>query len=194
MARRWFSRKGLTCESEEFDITVHDLTKGRLNTHRILTDLDILSPVFWEFRMTSPGPSQTLTNALTTLNFAPISNPNSDTGVTKTNAQTFHLTKKGMYQFQVALVMNAASQAAVQFLFDGSPIDTQQSCLPTVIGTISLQHTFFFPYFVATDGPHDVTFKGAAEELPTPDASIDTVLNEISIDYWNVLGPAYVAP
>lgn len=194
MARRWFSRKGLTCESEQFDITVHDMTKGRLNTYRILTELDLLVPVFADLRMTVPGPTQTLTTTLALLNFAPLQSTYPSTGITKTNAQTYHITKKGSYQCQVSLVVNAASQAACQFLFDNVAIDTQNSYLPAVIGGISLQHTFLFPFHVDADGPHDLTFKGAATELPTPDASIDIQLVEISIMYWNVEGPAYVAP
>lgn len=40
MARRWFSRKGLTLESEQVDIIVHDTTQLRLNGLRILTTND----------------------------------------------------------------------------------------------------------------------------------------------------------
>lgn len=41
MARRWFSRKGLTAESEQFDIVVKDLSRGKMNGQRLLTAADL---------------------------------------------------------------------------------------------------------------------------------------------------------
>jgi hypothetical protein len=41
MSRRWFSRKGLTAESEQFDIVVKDLTRGKMNGQRLLTAADL---------------------------------------------------------------------------------------------------------------------------------------------------------
>lgn len=43
MARRWFSRKGLTLESEEVDVIVQDSTRFKLNGLRILTTNDTSS-------------------------------------------------------------------------------------------------------------------------------------------------------
>jgi hypothetical protein len=40
MARRWFSRKGLTLESEQVDVLVHDTSQFRLNGLRVLTTND----------------------------------------------------------------------------------------------------------------------------------------------------------
>jgi hypothetical protein len=51
MARRWFSRKSLTAESEAIYLIANDMTSCTLNTHRILTDLDI-----------STGSTTTVTN------------------------------------------------------------------------------------------------------------------------------------
>jgi len=41
MARRWFSRKSLTCESEEFNVVVNDLDRIKVNGYRILTTQDV---------------------------------------------------------------------------------------------------------------------------------------------------------
>lgn len=41
MARRWFSRKSLTAESEAIYLISNDMTTCTLNAHRVLTDLDL---------------------------------------------------------------------------------------------------------------------------------------------------------
>lgn len=41
MARRWFSRKELTCEAEGFNIEVNALDRAKLNGYRILTTQDL---------------------------------------------------------------------------------------------------------------------------------------------------------
>lgn len=41
MARRWFGRKSLTCESEEFNVVVNALDRAKLNGYRILTTQDV---------------------------------------------------------------------------------------------------------------------------------------------------------
>lgn len=71
MARRWFSRKSLTAESEAIYLIANDMTSCTLNTHRVLTDLDI-----------STGSTTTVTNT-----------PVVDTGaITTISPTTFTLT------------------------------------------------------------------------------------------------------
>lgn len=41
MARRWFSRKGLTCEAETFDVLVHTYANAKINGSQIFSQGDL---------------------------------------------------------------------------------------------------------------------------------------------------------
>lgn len=166
------------------DLTTTTLADAKLNTHRILTDVDILTVVNEGIAMTIPNPPSTLNNTLQTLSFSAMSTPSVD-GITKTNASTYQLTKKGVYLFQIALVMASASRAAVEMRRDGISQDIQTSVIPAGIAGITIQHTFNFPFEVAVDGTYLITFRGAAEDLPTPGATSSVTATECAIFHWN---------
>lgn len=137
-----------------------------------------------EARMTTPAPPSVLTSSMQLLAFNPFNGVDPG-GITKTDASTYQITRKGNYLCQVQLVMAGASRAAVRFSVDGGVIDTQTSVIPEGVGAIVIAHTFLFPYAFTTDGVHTFTFEGAAEDLPTPDASCNVTLTEISIQHWD---------
>lgn len=166
------------------DLTTTTLAGAKLNTHRILTDVDILTVVNEGIAMTIPNPPSVLNNTLQTLSFSAMSTPSVD-GITKTNASTFQITKKGVYLFQVALVMSSASRACVELRRDAVSQDIQTSVIPSGIAGIVIQHTFNFPFQVATDGIYLVTFRGAAEDLPIPGATSAVTSTECAIFHWN---------
>ena len=166
------------------DLTAATLADGKLNTHRILTDVDILTVVNEGIAMTLPNPASVLNNTLQTLSFSAMSTASVD-GITKTNASTYQLTKKGVYLFQISLVMASASRAAVEMLRDAVSQDIQTSVIAEGIAGITIQHTFNFPFEIAADGTYLITFRGAAEDLPVPGVTSAVTATECAIFHWN---------
>lgn len=185
MARRWFSRVGCTIESEKVDLTVKDLTQGKMNGHRILTDADIRPPPINEdIVLATPGNAVALTAAGVPLTWTAVIIPSQD-GFTRLNSTTFQSTKKGIYIFSIQLIMANTSRTYVALTVDGVPTDGQASVLSSAISGTIISHNFTFTSARQTDGVRTYTFTGYGEDLPTPGATSQCIKCECNIVHLN---------
>jgi len=160
MARRWFSRKGLTCESEEFDITVHDNTMARLNGSRILTDLDIpTSPSVETIELQNQVTNPTLTTTSTLVTWEGPFSPASTSGISLVTSNTIRITKKGCYQFFFQLG-GIDLDCAVWFVCkkDGANLDGQNGVATKIGAELYGAVTCTYVFQQNTDTQHDFQF------------------------------------
>jgi hypothetical protein len=184
MARRWFSRKSLTAESEKLYLLTNTNADATLNGHRLLTDLDIPQIYMEDIVLAVPGPSLDLTNTGVPLQFSAVSIPSQD-GFTQLNSTTFQSTKKGIYMFQIQLIMANTSRVSVTLYVDGVVTDSQLSVLDQTVGGQLISHNFLFVSARQTDGTRTYSFTGFGEDLPTPGATSHCNKCECNINHFN---------
>lgn len=184
MARRWFSRKSLTAESEKLYLLTNTNADATLNGHRLLTDLDIPQIYMEDIVLTVPGPSLDLTATGVPLQFSAITVPSQD-GFTQLNSTTFQSTKKGIYMFGIQLIMANPSRVSVVLTVDGVVADSQASVLSSTIAGQNVSHNFLFVSARQTDGVRTYSFTGYGEDLPTPGASSHCNRCELNTNHFN---------
>jgi hypothetical protein len=159
MARRWFSRKGLTTESETFDILVHTNEDAKVNGSSILTESNLTGVGNELVATTQPGITAGAGASVTTLSWNALASASSF-GITRPSATTIRTTKKGNYIFEVEILPASTddSDIIVTIFKNGVLAGTQRSVYTyTVLNTP--RHTFHFLQNVPSDANNDWTFQ-----------------------------------
>lgn len=181
MARRWFSRTGLTLESEKIDLITHALTDAKLNGRRLLTNADIL-PVE-EIESQSVADFQ-LSTSLTAISFAVPFSPASTTGISQPNATTIQITKKGLYIFEVQLSSDTNGYCEIIAVKNGSNYDGQ-NCVGYKVGAaLYTAWTAFFFFSQTTDTTVQFVFQVRADSLPTSGTTM-RALSDLTVSHFS---------
>lgn len=183
MAKEWFSRKGITFNSEKIDLKTRTMADGKLNNHRILTDLDLpdtLTIVNETFYTALPVQTKTLNaTTMTPLTFNTLNTPSVQSGVTQTSPGNYRLTKKGNYKFKVQFAVPVNSRYYVLMLQDGVGFDgeSRENTAPVFAGQENALSWIFF-FSKVTDTPVVISFSALGQTMDDPTAN-PTVGHEI---------------
>ena len=186
MSKEWFSRKAITLTSEKVNLKTRTMADGTLNTHRILTDLDIITPtVIYNEGIVSSLPHLTSTLNIassTALSFSPIPSTPTPGGVSQPSPGTIRVTKKGNYKFLLQFGAPDACRLRCDMLLDGGPYDARIVELPEPFVGLDLGAAFTFFYNQSVDATHNFTFTARAGAI-ADDANVAGVTHAILVSF-----------
>jgi hypothetical protein len=166
-------------DTEEIFMKSRTLADCTLNTHRVLTDVDIprnIDETLYSQALYTLGTFLTSPTVLTAIPVPAFGSTSVD-GITRVAPGTIHLTKKGFYSFYVQVTLNIQSKLYVQMQVDGVQYDANGTTVP-LFTSFDVAGAANFIWSQTTDTAKNITFSLLADSSPTT----GTVPNVLAVD------------